>query len=224
MDDTIPHLEDYLLAQNCLSGDARAIQTLQRTYGELIYAYLRKAGGAEHEAREVTDGLWADLLAQRENAAPRLANYQGRAALSTWLYPVALNRLMLIKRAQERQELLAEKNLTLEESGGVVPAPETDTPLMELLHEAVQHGFRQCDPEHFVMALLSYIDGLYLEELAKMFQRPRATIHRHLGKATEEIGQITTQYIKERDSWLTLRWEDYLLLCSVMDRQIFGLE
>jgi len=224
---TVLFSADFLLAQRCLEGEVRAIRQFQETYRPVLMAYLRSAGGEETEAEEVTEWLWADCLMERPDHRPRLANYAGRSSLKSWLYPLAINRLIARKRSENLWSKIVEEGLDLEqmESAAVGHAPvPAEAPLVDLMRRAVEAGFRECAAEDFVLLQLVHMDRLRLVELAQMFNCSKSKIDRDLERAGKVVAEATLRHIRELDPWLELKWEDFVELCQVASPACFGTE
>ncbi len=215
------------MAHGCLEGKAGAIRELQETYRPVLIAYLRNAGASLLEAEEVTEWLWADCLMERPNRRPRLALYDGESSLKTWLFSVALNRLIARKRSEELWGKILQEGLDAAQidAAGVDEASiAAEAPLVELLREAVEAGFAACAAEDFVLLQLAHMDRLRMFELARMFDCSTSKIDRDLERAGATVEQATLGHIRKVDPWLDLRWEDFVELCRVARPACFGLD
>lgn len=222
--DILPHPEDFLLTQKCLEGDVGAIRELQETYSTSIKEYLLNRGAVPHEAEEVTGGLWADCLAERPGNRPRLATYSGTSTLQAWLKAVALNRLVQHKRGGKRDVMRDGQPLDALTNPPADSSPQIEAPLLEIMRSAVETAFQMCDAEDFVLVQLAHTNGLLGRELAVMFNCSEAKISRHLESARRSIADVTLEYVRKRDPWLELKWEDFLELCKVVSPACFGVE
>lgn len=224
--DSIAFPADFFLAQGCVEGDEGAIREFQQTYRPIIIAYLRHAGAELDEAEEVTESLWADCLKDRPPYRPRLATYAGHASLKTWLYPLALNRLMARKRSQQGWQRLIDGGADVNRLGDTIESLATsasEAPLIALMNQALDAGFRACAPEHFVLLQLAHIDRLRMFELARMFHCSSSKIARDLTSAAATVAEATLGHARKVDPWLELTWEDFLELCRVTTPACFGL-
>ena len=222
----LPHADDFLFAQRCLEGDRNAILEFQERYRAILIAFLRQTGASESEATDVTDSLWADLLHERENNRPRLATYGGRAALKTWLRPLVLNRLIALKRAKQYREDVEQTGLDWNQIEALekdVRRLEAELPLIELMKDALETGFSECSPEHFVLLHLKHMDGLHFDELALMFHTSKSTIERAVIEARDKVHDATLGRVKELDKWLELTWTDFVDLCRVASPACLGV-
>ncbi len=224
----LPFTADFLFAQRCLEGEVGAIRQFQEKYRPIATAYLRQKGATEGEAEEIAFELCADLMAERDARRPRLATYCGKASLKTWLYPFALNRLIARKRRQEVRDRFEQSGLDLGRIEEVSPenhSPvDSEAPLIELMRQAVEAGFRECPAEDFVLLQLAHSDRVHLTELARMFDCSKSKIDRDLDLAGKRVAEATLRYVREVDPWLELQWEDFIELCHVANPACFGNE
>ena len=231
--DALPYPNDFLLAQKCLEGDVEAIELLRKTYRAPLLNYLLHTGASAEQARELVDDLWADCVAERPPLRPRLATYSGNSPLQAWLKAVALNNLIQLKRhGQRRKKVLVEGLATENEPGGGVvnevpsdePHQPAEAPLLEIMRGAVTSAFRECDPEDFLLLQLAHANGLKGHEIAVMFSCSAAKVSRDLQNARRGIAEATLNYVKAQDSWLELKWEDFIELCGAVSPACFGVE
>ena len=101
--------------------------------------------------------------------------------------------------------------------------PPQDEPLIELIRDAVEFGFQNCAADDFVLVQLEYYDDLDRADLARMFGCSESTIHRKLESGRTAIRASTLGYVRERDPWLELRWEDFIELCRTTTLTSIGV-
>lgn len=220
--DVLPYPEDFDLAQRCLEGQKSALEELQKTYRPIVIGYFRKHGASETEAVEMTDSLWTDLISERKNRRPRLANYAGKAALGSWLYPLVVNRLKARRDKEKTENKVVEKGLEFENLPAAAEEEGCEPVLIELMREAIEFGFRECPAEDLVKLQLSRFDELHLEELALMFGCSTSKIGRDIVDARTLIEKATLDYIRKKDPWLVLAWSDFMELCRLASPGCFG--
>jgi RNA polymerase sigma-70 factor (ECF subfamily) len=121
------------------TGDERAFCALYDRHTPYLYRLaLRLAGGDAVAAEEITHDAWV-------RAAGRLAVFEGRSSLRTWLAGFVANRAREVARALERFEPLHE-DLVADPSpaAGVDPALRAvDRVDLERAIDALPAGFRQ---------------------------------------------------------------------------------
>lgn len=224
------HNGHFNLAQKCLEGDTGAIVLLQRTFGDQVLAFLRRAGAPEVEAREIVDRLWADCLVANSAGRVPLQSYNGTCSLQTWLNKVALNRLLSFKREQTRHTEITAPLDAADAAAGTEASlsylmeerPARDEPLLRLMKEAVEAAFAACPAEDFVLLQLVHSGDLKLSELAKIFDCSQATISRQVDRAAREISASTLAHLHKADPWLEMQWQDFIELCRSETPSCFG--
>lgn len=228
----VAHLADFHLAQRCLDGEPEALAWLRHHLQSVVVSDLIRSGAEVAEAGDLCEWLLADLIMPEGKHPPRLLRYAGTSALGTWLHAVALNRLIDKKRAMQRHQQTPLQPLDEESADEIEPAWMKDpraelareAPLLELMRDAIEAAFRNCDPEDFVLLQLSHCNRLMGRELAKIFGCHPAQISRRLLAAEKEIASTTLRHIRQSDPWLELRWEDFTDLCRTATPACFGLD
>ena len=218
------NLSDFTLVEQCLEHDGVALASLQQTYRGPVTAYLMKAGANGVEAAETVEMLWGDLLSPSSSGRIRLGRYDGSCALLTWLNTVAMNALLTRKRIDGRRERRFVSRDAEDQAEPVEEEPATEAPLIQLMREAVEFAFQNCPAEDFVLLQLEYCDQLKRDDLARMFGCSKATVSRMLSSARISVAESTMNYLRQRDPWLELRWEDFLELCRLATPSCFGIE
>ena len=75
---------DNALAQAAAAGDSAAFASLLERHYDKLFAFCFRITGSRSEAEDLTQDICAALPA-------KLAGFDGRAAVTTWLYRVAVN-------------------------------------------------------------------------------------------------------------------------------------
>ena len=208
------------------------MQELRERCEPAVRNYLQRAGASSAEAAEVVADLWADCLLPRRSGRARLASYNGKAGLETWLNTVAFNAFLLRKRRANLDERVFSHGWIEGDAPGAdspahrVPAVSAppDAPLIQLLREAIEAAFLSCPAEDFVILQLAHTDRLRLVELAVIFDCGVSTMSSRLQRASDSIAAATMRHIRESDPWLELQWPDFLDLCRVATPACFGVE
>jgi RNA polymerase sigma factor (sigma-70 family) len=221
--DTFSHPDDFYFALECLEGKSSSITHFQQTYSPKVLKFLRKSGASDRETQEIVDDLWTDCVSPTATRGPKLMRYDGSCSLQTWLNTVALNNYISLKRREERRRRLMPRSLDDSgpdgEGSGSVSVGETwdeepeMEPLLAIMKTAIDAAFQECDAEDFVLLQLRHCDQLKGKELGVMFQCDTATISRRVKLAQKKINDATLSHIKKTDSWLDLKWKDFVEMC-----------
>jgi len=226
-----PFHDDFHLMQKALEGDESAVRALVDEYAADLKDFLKGSGATVAETHEVVDSLWADGLVGHPGRTPPFQRYSGQASLRTWMKTVALNKLLDFKRSSERRKRILvpapapdadgeEKPIeNMAAPGGDVDA--TEAPLLKLIRDAVEVGFQTCEAEQFVLLQLYFREGLFQDELARMWKCHMSTISRSIEEARKDVREATLRYIQSVDPWLELQWEDFVEMCNVAGPALF---
>ncbi len=197
------HQADLALAEACAAGDEAAWERFLRDYrpGLQRAADAIDPGGG---ARELADGMFADLYGLREQDGERKSLFRyfhGRSSLATWLRAVLAQRHVDRIRATRR----------------LVPLPEDDAPPRTGVGRPTRQD--QADPEEpgcraAVRASLAealsrleprdrlrlgcyYVQNLKLAAIGKMFREHEATASRHLARIRRELRAVVESVMRE---------------------------
>jgi DNA-directed RNA polymerase specialized sigma24 family protein len=148
--------------------------------------------------------------------------------LQAWLKTVALNRLLLLRREEERrgEVHLEDENgaFVAETPPSPLPRERTEAPLLALMCAAIEAAFQSCPAEDFVLLQLAHADRLRGEELGRMFACSASKISRQLDCASKGIAAATLEHIRRTDPWIELTWDDFIELSRVASPAILGAE
>ena len=174
------------------AGDTEgAFDRLARRYETRVYrlcvALLRDPAAAQDAAQESLLRVWKAL-----------GRYDGRAALSTWIYTITRNRC-LTALAQRRHDLsLGDEAVQQEVEAVAAPAPDADGAatlrrLVEDLPEAPRRVLQ-----------LYYFEDRALADVADMLGQPEGTIKTQLFRARLRLQRRLQELgLAERARWLS---------------------
>jgi RNA polymerase sigma-70 factor (ECF subfamily) len=178
--------DDNRLIADCLRGRTAAFGELVRRYQERLYnAVYRLVDNAE-DAQDVVQEAFL-------NAYQSLDSFKGDALFFTWLYRIAFNAAVSLKRKQK-----AILRLERGHGGGFSHEPldqcehtqpgfglervEEEQRLMKALH--------RLSAEHRAVLVLKDLEGLKYEVMAEILAVPIGTIRSRLHRARLELRQI----------------------------------
>jgi RNA polymerase sigma-70 factor (ECF subfamily) len=176
--------EDRRLISECLGGRQDAFGVLVSRYqGRLYNAVFRLVAHPEDAADIVQDAFL--------NAYQALHAFKGDAELFTWLYRIAFNAAISLKR---------KKRATISLGGGGEGGIDPDDPseyvrpgasLERIEEEAqLQNAMNRLSPEHHQVLILKDIEGLKYEEIAVILEVPIGTIRSRLHRARLELREL----------------------------------
>lgn len=170
-----------------------AFERLMERYEGKIFrlccALLRDRQRAEDAAQESLVRIWKAL-----------ERYDGRAALSTWIYAITRNRCLTAIERERSTESLSDSELAggVEELPASEPEPAHDD-RSELLRELVERL-----PERLRRVLvLYYFEERSTSEVATMLNCPEGTVKTHLFRARAALAeQLRRRGLADPQLWL----------------------
>jgi RNA polymerase sigma-70 factor (ECF subfamily) len=178
--------EGLLLCAACLQGNATAIGIFDSVYLAPLARVLQKMEGGRELAQDVLQKLRAQFFAPGDQPSAFLS-YSGKGALAMWLKVIAV-------RAAQKQRRGVGHAGDGAEGLSAMPSPDADPELrfMKLQHR--QH-FKACFQgalaalgarEQSVLRM-SLVEGLSIDDIARVYDVHRATAARWLSSAREEL-------------------------------------
>ena len=181
-------LDDLYLASACALGDERAWGEFTRAYTPFAREFARRflaAAAADDLVDQTIAGLW-----ERR----KLASYDGRSTLKTWLGVVvahaALNAVKLERRTVSLESRLGRRGRlepeVLRPAEPAAPEREQDESA-RLLAALVARAVAALPAEDRLLLLLYYEEGLTLEEVERVLRLSKASLSRRLRRAREQV-------------------------------------
>jgi RNA polymerase sigma-70 factor, ECF subfamily len=177
--------EDRELVIAALARDSRAVQAVEAIVRAAASSAARRLGGdsaaADEIAQRMAEKLW---LGRTSGGEPVLATYTGEAPLSAWLRVIAYREGVELLRARE-----------IPDDAIVDRVVATTEPELAMLRTAYLIAFKRCFKAAFAELSMHdrdlirrhHLDGLSLDELAKLYGSHRATVARWLAKVRERL-------------------------------------
>jgi RNA polymerase sigma-70 factor (ECF subfamily) len=153
----------------------------------LCCALLRDPTGAQDAAQESLVRIWKAL-----------PGYDGRAALSTWIYTITRNRCLTALGRRREQASLSDPEVAAEaESTTARPDDQED-------QSAMLHTFIERLPERYRQALtLYYYEDRSVSEVAAMLALPEGTVKTTLHRARSALmEQLRRRGLDSPENWL----------------------
>ncbi len=177
-------VEDRQLIAECLKGRTEAFGELVRRYQDRLYnAVFRLINGAE-DAQDVVQEAFL-------SAYQALEGFKGKAGFFTWLYRIAMNEAISLKRKQRvaaplkrhhDEDAQPEDRSAFSRPGEAVERAEEE--------QKLQQALARLSPEHRSALVLKDLEGLKYEEIAEAMQVPIGTIRSRLHRARVELREI----------------------------------
>ncbi len=180
---------DLYLASACAREDRRAIELFEAQYLEGLESVLKRVTANPDEIAEVKQVLVARLLVAQAGDAPRIASYNGRGPLRSWLRAAAVREAIALHRHQRRH--------TVFEPDELLPA----TLDVELDHfrelytlefkTALQEAFSELTARERNVLRQTTLDGLSVGQVAKLHGVHRGSASRWLSEIRSTLAAQT---------------------------------
>jgi RNA polymerase sigma-70 factor len=195
------HTDDLFLSLACARGSNHAWQRFSDLYRKYVADLSRHLSGQGSDVQELGEALWVDLFLPDRTGASRIASYDGRSSLATWLRVVVSNRII----NERLRKSSCHSNLD------AIPEPEDQFALKELQDHPALNRYKPMILSCFSLAskcltkrerlliLLRYEENLQLGEIARLFVVHQSTITRQMDRAArrlrdEVIRLLASQY------------------------------
>jgi len=193
------HLGELFLAWAAGRGDAAALRQLERLIAPDVEAAARRVDRSPAFIDEVRQALRVRLLvADAERGRVRIDEYAGRGPLGAWIEVAALRVALNLKRgaapATASPDVLAE-----------LVGDEADPELRHMktlyraeFREALAAALSALPGRQRAVLRLSYVDGLKLAQLARLYQVHESTASRWVSQAAAQVAEDARRRLVER--------------------------
>ena len=180
----VVNTDDRRLIAECLAGRTAAFGELVRRYQDRLFnAVVRVVDTAEDAADVVQDAFL--------NAFQSLNSFKGDSEFFTWLYRIAFNAAISLRRKKKAvlsfdgDERAATEPVDPSEftrPGVALERSEEDARLLAALN--------RLSPEHRMVLVLKELEGQKYEEIAEVLDVPIGTVRSRLHRARMELRDL----------------------------------
>lgn len=183
------HTNDLLLTLSCAKGIDAGWRHFHASYRKYLSDLSRHLLGGSPDLEELGETIWIDLFLPDRSGQSRIASYDGRSSLATWLRVVVSNRVI-----NERQRrYLSTGNIE------AIPEPVDPSALEDvearlgqsryqgMILAAFEQALTALNHREALLVLLRYDQGLQLGEIARLFAVHQSTITRQLDRVVERL-------------------------------------
>ena len=167
--------EDAGWVARCLQGDQAAFEPLVRKYERVLFAVALRLVGDYEDARDATQSAFV-------RAYEGLDRFDPNRKFFSWIYRIAVNECLNVKRGQRPQEALTER---VETSGGPFEAFErTET------RARIDEALKALTFEYREVIVLRHFADLTYEEIAEAVSAPAKTVKSRLFSARQKLASL----------------------------------
>lgn len=191
---------ETVLIERLRDGDSAALEMLMERYASRVYRVARGITRTDADAEEVVQDVFLTL-------ARKIASFEGRAALGTWIYRIAANAALLKRRGRRAElEVSLEEHLpTFKEDGhregtrAFLIADWSQTPEAELLdgeaRAILSRAIDQLPEAYRAVLVLRDVEELTNEETAKILGESVASVKSRLHRARMALREQLTRQL-----------------------------
>ncbi len=175
--------DDQRLIAACLQGQTEAYGMLVRRHQDRLFGALFRFLGNSEDALDVAQEAFL-------SAYSALADFKGGARFYTWLYRIAMNHAIDLRRRVKKKRTVQR----VEEQAPLVPDRKAAPPGERLEQQEsaaqLQGALQQLSAEHRVVLVLKDLEGLRYEEIAEIAGVPIGTVRSRLHRARLELKEL----------------------------------
>jgi RNA polymerase sigma-70 factor (ECF subfamily) len=178
---------DVGLVAQCRSGDPDAFSRVVALHEQMVFTLAFRMTGDAEEAKDVSQDVFLQVYR-------KLARFEGRSSLKTWIYRIVVNQCHNRHRFWRRRRKDAARpleELTPKDEARLSAASSAPNPYEELRRReagrAVQAALLQVSFEHRAVLLLRDVEGLSVEQVAESLGLPEGTVKSRLSRAREAL-------------------------------------
>jgi RNA polymerase sigma-70 factor (ECF subfamily) len=178
--------DDHRLIAECLQGDTAAFGVLVRRYQERLYNTAYRLVGNAEDAYDVVQEAFL-------SAYQSLDSFKGDSLFFTWLYRIAVNTAISLKR-KRRAVVSIDGGRNGEQGVEAADTSESSHPghAMEQAEQGrrIHEALGRLSAEHRAVLVMKDMEGQKYETMAEVLQVPIGTIRSRLHRARLELRDL----------------------------------
>ena len=188
------HASDLYLACGVCHRDRAAIAYFEEHFVARIPEYVLRVRVGREVIDEVQQRLREHLIMGSGTGGPKIAEYSGKGALGGWIRVAAVRTaLNHLRSAGPRTEGIGDE-MSLATDPELAYVKEH---ARELFADAFTRVLAGLDENGRAILRLHYIEGLTMDQLARLYKTPRSTIARRVAEARQEILVATETLLRD---------------------------
>jgi len=170
--------EDVVCVARCLRGDSSAFEAIVRRYQRVLFSVARRMLGNHEDAMDATQNAFV-------RAYEGLAGYDPDRRFFSWIYRIAVNECLNVRRARRPGEPLPE---------GLGDADAGSSPLEMVAalerSESIDAALIRLSEDHRMVVVLRHFMELSYTEISEAIGVPEKTVKSRLFDARQRLGEL----------------------------------
>jgi RNA polymerase sigma-70 factor, ECF subfamily len=164
---------DQAVIESCQRGDPEAFGVLFESHNDKVYSIALRYAGNHAAAMDIAQDTFLKLF-------DRIGQFRGDSSFDSWLYRLVVNSCLDYRRRERRWMPVIEE--FFDQFRATTPSP-LQTLLEDQWEQQVQDVVSKLAPEHRMVVVLRYTEGLSYEEIAEALQVSKGTVASRLNRA-----------------------------------------
>ncbi len=169
---------DRRLIDRILSGDKGAFGEILDAHEAPVYRLALRYTDSVSDAEDLTQEIFLAVYTS-------LPNFQGRSALGTWIYRIALNHCLEFQRKRRLATVPMEEKLMLRNDNR--EADPVEVAHQKQVTKEVEEALQSLSPLHRDVVVLHELQGLTYQEVADALDVPVGTVKSRLSNAFRRL-------------------------------------
>lgn len=174
------YLRDLYLTYGCVLNSDKAWRVLYSSYRKFVMDLVKFSYRNGTDAEDVADAILVSLYLPDRSGQARIASYNGRSSLATWLRVIVMNRAI-----NERHNNQLTRSSILPDVPDHVAYASIELTMragryQKVLHAALSQAFKEVTPRQRLMLLWRYDEELPLGEMAQLLGIHQSNVTRQL--------------------------------------------
>lgn len=180
---------DRELILRARQGDGDAFGMLVVRHQERIYTAVLRFCGDPEDALDIVQRAFI-------NAWRRLDSFKGDSAFSTWMYRIAFNESVTVRREGGRRRAVPMPETGVDPADDRRPGDRLDT---EESRSQVQEALNRLDPEERKILILKELEDRSYDEIAEILEIPKGTVRSRLFRARASLREKLEVLLKRAE-------------------------
>lgn len=180
----LPMEKEQILIQKSTAGDLQAFDELIKPYENRLYNFLAKMCNNHETAQDMVQETFLNVF-------KNIKNYRAEAKFSTWLFQIATNNCLMLKRKNEHKvtHSLDEHPEHPFEIIDLQKTPE-EKYTQEELQAIVEEALQKLEPLYRSVFILSEVDGFSGPEIANILKITLPNVKARIRRAKEKLKKL----------------------------------
>jgi len=170
------------LVERAQAGDERALRTIYEGHENQVRSHLHRLLGRDSEIDDMVQVVFS-------RAFRAIDRFEGKSTLSTWLYRITVNSTHNLLRQRFRRNRMQHALRRFETGRG---GDRVSASKLEARDEA-QRILEQLSPSLRQVFVLYHYEGLTLQEISTILERPISTIGDRLTRARKRLRELVRE-------------------------------